>query len=56
MKIYDVTLKQIEIYSIQVSANSRKEAIDKAWGFIESDEGKAEYHYDSDAEQEAIEA
>ena len=55
MPTYEVILKDIEIYEMQVEADSESEAYDKAFELIDTEEGKAEYHSDSDGECEAIE-
>lgn len=48
MPKYEVQLKDIEIYRVEVDADSEDDAIDKAWEAIESEEGKMNYHEDSD--------
>jgi len=45
---YEVTLKQIEVYCMDVEAETEKEAIEKAWELYEAD--KNEYHHDSESE------
>lgn len=56
MKKYQVILKEIEIYCIEVEADSSNDACDKAWDILtESERNKAQYHDDSDGESEAFE-
>lgn len=56
MPIYEVTIKEIEIYVIdEIEANSEDEAKEMAWELITDDEGKQKYHNDSDGKSEALE-
>lgn len=60
MAKYEVKLKQIEHYLVEVEADDLDEdnldnAIEKAWGMIEDEEGKEKYHNFSDGEAEATE-
>jgi len=50
---YEITLKEIEKYVMEVEAENETEAFTKAYALIETDEGKAMYHDDSDSEYEA---
>lgn len=53
---YEVTIREIEIYTVPVEADSIAEAKDKAWDLLtDNNENKAKYHNDSDGESEAIE-
>ena len=49
---YQVTLKEIEIYVMEVSADCEEEAIDKAYELIGTKKGKLTYHDDSDSESD----
>jgi len=51
MPKYEVTLKEIEIYVVNVEAESEKEAKNKAWEILEEN-GRDKYHNDSDGEAE----
>tara|TARA_R110002096_G_scaffold100226_1_gene222142 strand:- start:353 stop:523 length:171 start_codon:yes stop_codon:yes gene_type:complete len=55
MSNWNVTLKEIEIYCVGVEAETESEAIEKAFALIETDEGKATHHDNSDGEAEAYE-
>lgn len=54
---YEVTIREIEIYSLEVEAETDEEAQDKAWELLtEGDEkNKGQYHHDSDGSSEAYE-
>jgi len=51
---YEVTIKEIEIYIIEVDATDEDNAYDKAWDKLGSDD-KDDYHSNSDAETEVKE-
>lgn len=53
MPQYEVTLKNIEIYTLTVDAESENEAIGTGWDML--DENKNKYHNDSDFEESAFE-
>ena len=55
MKTYELEVTMKEIYTIVVEAKSESEAADYAFAALESNEGKAKYHQDSDAEITTIE-
>jgi hypothetical protein len=50
---YEVTIKQIEIYRLEIVADSQYEAEKLAWEKFAAD--KNQYHNDSDSEIECIE-
>lgn len=55
MSKYHVILKEIEIYTIEVDAETEEEACDIAWDLLtDSEENKAQYHDDSDGLSEAF--
>jgi len=49
---YQVTCKKIEIYCLEVEADSKEEAKLKADSMLEEDDDPDQYHYDSDVEFE----
>ena len=52
---FEVTIKEIEIYEMEVEAEDKDAAIEQAWEMIDTEEGKAKYHNDSDGESSAVE-
>ena len=48
---YEVTLKEIEIYVVNVEADSEEEAKQEAWATLEEN-GRSSFHTDSDGEAE----
>lgn len=55
MPKYEVTLKEIEIYTLEVEAKSLDDAIEKAWNEIQEYDGKDKYHNMSDGSATATE-
>lgn len=56
MPKYEVILKEIEIYNIEIEAETEVEACNQAWELLtESESNKAKYHNDSDGESSASE-
>ena len=51
---YEVTVRVIEKYELEVEADSKEDARDKVEAILES-EGKHEYHADSDVEMDIFE-
>jgi hypothetical protein len=47
MSRFEVAIRQIEVYSVEVEAEDEQEAEDKAWELVMND--RDEYHIDSDA-------
>ena len=52
---YEVTLRETEIYVIEVEADSEEEATENAYIIFENASEKGIYHYDSDSESSAYE-
>ena len=52
---FEVELKEIEIYRMEVDADTEEEAIDKAYELIDTEAGKQIYHNDSDGASEVTE-
>tara|TARA_Y100000310_G_scaffold338922_1_gene429975 strand:- start:2318 stop:2485 length:168 start_codon:yes stop_codon:yes gene_type:complete len=52
---WEVEIKRIETYVMNVEADSEEEAKEKGHEAIESDEGKSKYHNESDCEESAYE-
>lgn len=55
MRNFEVIIREIEIYTVDVEADSEEEAIYKAYEAIETDEGRRKHHDDSFSEEEAFE-
>ena len=55
MSNWQITVKQVEEYYLEVEAETREEANEKAWELLETEQGKAKYHHDSDATIESFE-
>ncbi len=55
MAVYEVTLKEIEIYLVKVEADDELSAKNAAWLELENAENKHNYHHDSDSESDACE-
>ena len=51
---YEVMLREIDVYIVDVEADSEDEALQLANKKIESEPGKAEYYYDSHGEYEVL--
>ena len=55
MPIFEVMLKEIEIYLFsEIEAKNEEEAEEKAWSLL-TEETRPQYHYDSDGESEIYE-
>jgi len=52
---YEVKVKKIEKYLVEVEANSECEAMDKADDILDDETKKDQYHDDSECESEAFE-
>lgn len=55
MPKYEVTIKKIEIYTMEVEADSEDDAIEKGDEMVETKQGEQKHHHDSDAECSAFE-
>lgn len=55
MSNWQVTIRQIEEYCLDIEADNENEACEKAYEIISTKQGKAEHHNDSDSEAEALE-
>lgn len=56
MMKYEVEIKEIAVYQIEVEADDEEEACNKAWDMLAEDEKtKALYFFDSDGEAQATE-
>ena len=55
MAVYEVTLKEIEVYLVKVEADDELSAINAAWLELGNAENKHNYHHDSDSESGAYE-
>ena len=54
MATYEVTIRETEVYIVEVEANNDFEAEDQAWKKLEQ-EGRDGYHNDSDSDVEICE-
>jgi len=52
---YEIILKEIEVYVLDIEADSEDEALQMAYSKIDSEDGRANYHHDSDGEYEIFE-
>ena len=55
MPKYEVILKEIEIYVVEIEAETEEEALDKAWDTVMTKEGKLNYYHESDGDSEVHE-
>ena len=56
MPLYNVDITESEIYRLEgIAAESEEEAVNQAYALIDSEEGKQQYHANSDGEYETTE-